>query len=188
MRTKRERERELLRQRLKAPICHICAMLAARNLVRAARPAMARPAVRSFSAAPTVADITVSLTFIDHEGSRATVPGRVGQTISDVAVMHGIDIGPTTGGGIQTRDNSEVWTEDLFGEGAVLGYDHVQIPPVWLEKVKERSEWEMELLLSYWDEEDIGSSSRLGSQIPLTKELDGIQVFIPDGIPTEGAL
>ena len=40
---------------------------------------------------------------------------------------------------------------------------------------------------SYWDAEDITGSSRLASQITLTRELDGIQIFIPDGIPTEGA-
>ena len=85
-----------------------------------------------------MADITVNLTFIDHEGSRATVPGRIGQTISDVAEMHGIDIGPTAGGGVRERENSEVWSEDLFGEGATLGYDHVQLPPVWLAKAPRR--------------------------------------------------
>ena len=51
-----------------------------------------------------------------------------------------------------------------------------------------RSEWELELLASYWDDDDITPASRLGSQIEMTKALDGIQVFVPDGIPTEGAL
>ena len=41
---------------------------------------------------------------------------------------------------------------------------------------------------NYWDDDDITSVSRLGSQLPLTKELDGIQIYIPDGIPTEGNL
>ena len=182
--------------------------------------------------APTVADITVQLTFIDHEGSRATVPGRVGMSISDVAEMHGIDIGPTCGGGVIDKVHSDEWTEDLFGacggreralararasrsrksgprgrrateggrtapvrasrrrvgEGVNLGYDHVQIPQVWLEKVRARTDWELELLKSYWDEDDITPSSRLGSQVVLQKDLDGIQIFIPDGIPVEGSL
>lgn len=134
-----------------------------------------------------MADITVNLTFIDHEGSRATVPGRVGQTVSDVAQMHGIDIGPTANGGVRERANSEVWQEDLFGEGATLGYDHVQLPPTWLAKIPPRTEWELELLASYWDDDDITPASRLGSQIELNMALDGIQVFVPDGIPTDGA-
>ena len=69
-----------------------------------------------------------------------------------------------------------------------LGYDHVQIPQVWLEKVRARTDWELELLKSYWDEDDITPSSRLGSQVVLQKDLDGIQIFIPDGIPVEGSL
>ena len=38
------------------------------------------------------------------------------QTVSQVAEMHGIDIGPTAVGGVISRVNSEVWTEDLFGD------------------------------------------------------------------------
>ena len=165
-------------------------------LRRVARPALrsATPApLRALStvtetSAPTVADITVHITFIDHEGSRAIVPGRIGMTISDVAELHGIDIGPTCGGGVVDKVHSEVWTEDLFGEGVNLGYDHVKIPQVWLEKVRPRGDWELELLKNYWDEHDIEDSSRLGSHVVLEKALDGIQVFIPDGIPVEGSL
>ena len=86
------------------------------------------------------------------------------------------------------RVNSDVWTEDLFGEGASLGYDHVKVPPAWAAKLPPRGAWELELLRNYWDDDDITSVSRLGSQLPLTKELDGIQIYIPDGIPTEGNL
>ena len=112
----------------------------------------------------------------------------MGQTVAEVAEMHGIDIGPTSVGGVVSRVNTDEWTEDLFGEGAALGYDHVKIPPAWLEKLPPRSEWELELLRSYWDDDDITSGSRLGSQLPLSKAVDGLQVYIPDGIPTEGAL
>ena len=140
------------------------------------------------AAAPQVSDVTVHITFVDHEGSRAVVPGRVGMTVSEVAELHGIDIGPTAVAGVVERVNSDVWTEDLFGEGASLGYDHVKVPPAWAAKLPPRGAWELELLRNYWDDDDITSVSRLGSQLPLTKELDGIQIYIPDGIPTEGNL
>ena len=86
------------------------------RVARASRPLVARSlSTPAAAVAPTVADITVQLTFIDHEGSRATVPGRVGMSISDVAEMHGIDIGPTCGGGVIDKVHSDEWTEDLFG-------------------------------------------------------------------------
>ena len=160
--------------------------------VSAARP---RTSLRSLSSspavvapAPQVSGVTVHITFIDHEGSRAVVPGRVGMTVSEVAELHGIDIGPTAVAGVVERVNTDAWTEDLFGEGASLGYDHVKIPPAWGAKLPPRNAWELELLRNYWDEDDITSVSRLGSQLPLTKDLDGIQIYIPDGIPTEGNL
>jgi len=162
---------------------------------RAAPRAAARPRASFLSTtpakaspAPQVADVTVHITFVDHEGSRAVVPGRVGMTVSEVAELHGIDIGPTAVAGVVERVNSDVWTEDLFGEGASLGYDHVKVPPAWAAKLPPRGAWELELLRNYWDDDDITSVSRLGSQLPLTKELDGIQIYIPDGIPTEGNL
>lgn len=100
----------------------------------AARP---RTSLRSLSSspavvapAPQVSDVTVHITFIDHEGSRAVVPGRVGMTVSEVADPHrdGIDIGPTAVAGVVERVNTDAWTEGLFGEGASLGYDHVKFP------------------------------------------------------------
>lgn len=173
-----------------------------RAFARAAAAARPRTSLRTFSTprarlsstpakaspAPQVADVTVHITFVDHEGSRVVVPGRVGMTVSEVAELHGIDIGPTAVAGVVERVNSDVWTEDLFGEGASLGYDHVKVPPAWAAKLPPRGAWELELLRNYWDDDDITSVSRLGSQLPLTKELDGIQIYIPDGIPTEGNL
>ena len=107
------------------------------------------------------------------------MPGRVGMTVSEVAELHGIDIGPTAVAGVVERVNSDVWTEDLFGEGASLGYDHVKVPPAWAAKLPPRGAWELELLRNYWDDDDITSVSRLGSQLPLTKELDGIRSTSP---------
>ena len=102
-----------------------------------------------------------------------------------------------------------MWTEDLFGNGPDLAFDHVQIPAQWLKHIecvlfslrsllsrgpgagpsrshRPPTERETELLLQLWGEDEINSSSRMASQVELTKELDGMVVFIPDGIPYEG--
>ncbi|KAJ8599240.1 hypothetical protein CTAYLR_006212 [Chrysophaeum taylorii] len=134
----------------------------------------------------TVAEVTVRVTFIDHEGSRAVVPGRVGMTVAAVAEMHEIDIGPVAVGMPKFIQRTPTWAEEVFGEGINLGYDHVQIPPAWLHKLPPPSKQEIDMLKHYWDDE-VTDSSRLASQITLNKDLDGIQVYIPDGIPTDGA-
>jgi len=47
------------------------------------------------------------------------VPGRVGQSLLDVAQMHDIELESGCGGGgaVQQKKHSERWTEDLFGRG-----------------------------------------------------------------------
>lgn len=54
-----------------------------------------------------------------HQGLRITVPGRVGQSLLDVAQMHDIELESGCGGGgaEQQKKHSERWTEDLFGRG-----------------------------------------------------------------------
>lgn len=54
-----------------------------------------------------------------NQGLRITVPGRVGQSLLDVAQMHDIELESGCGGGgaEQQKKHSERWTEDLFGRG-----------------------------------------------------------------------
>ena len=127
------------------------------------------------------------ITFVDHEGRGPSCPAGVGMTVSEVAELHGIDIGPTAVAGVVERVNSDVWTEDLFGEGASLGYDHVKVPPAWAAKLPPRGAWELELLRNCWDDDDITSVSRLGSQLPLTKGRRH-PIYIPDGKAPRGNL
>jgi len=48
----------------------------------------------------TVADNTIYLQFVDSDGNRARLPGRVGQTLLQVAELHKVDlVGPCGGGG-----------------------------------------------------------------------------------------
>ena len=138
------------------------------------------------AATPTVADVTVKLTFVDYEGKRQTVPGRVGQTIHDVASMHGIEVGPCSVGGVKARVNSDTWTEDLYGEGACSGYDHVMLLGKGADTANVKCSSETEMLEEYWDPEDIGENSRLASMVFVNSNMDGMTVFVPDALPWEG--
>mmetsp|Transcript_21018 Transcript_21018/g.32067 ORF Transcript_21018/g.32067 Transcript_21018/m.32067 type:complete len:173 (+) Transcript_21018:106-624(+) len=134
---------------------------------------------------PSVADVTVKLNFVDYEGKRQTVPGRIGQTIHDVATMHGIEVGPCSVGGAVSRVNSDTWTEDLYGEGATSGYDHVLLVGKGADSANVKCVSEVEMLNEYWDPEDISPNSRLASMVVVNKDMDGMTVFVPDALPWE---
>lgn len=132
-----------------------------------------------------VADNTVRVTFVNLEGSRQTVPGRVGQTVHDVARMHDVNLGYAVTGDPRERQSSDVWTEDLFGEDCMDAHDHVYVPPEWLSKLPEIRPYERDIIAQFWEPEEVSDSSRLASKITLTKDLDGITVFVPDQIPVD---
>eukprot|EP00615_Pteridomonas_danica_P013238 CAMPEP_0114358280 /NCGR_PEP_ID=MMETSP0101-20121206/22193_1 /TAXON_ID=38822 ORGANISM="Pteridomonas danica, Strain PT" /NCGR_SAMPLE_ID=MMETSP0101 /ASSEMBLY_ACC=CAM_ASM_000211 /LENGTH=146 /DNA_ID=CAMNT_0001501333 /DNA_START=56 /DNA_END=496 /DNA_ORIENTATION=- len=139
----------------------------------------------STAAAPMVSDVTVYVNFLDHQGYRAKVPGRIGQTIYEVASMHNIHIGYQISSDPISKVHNERWTEDLFGEGLMLGHDQIQIPKEWLAKIPPRSEREEELLEVVWTEDGFNDSSRLSQAVTLTKELDGILVYLPSPVDDE---
>ena len=143
-------------------------------------------AVRALSSSTSVADITVNITFIQPDGNRSTVPGRVGQTLYDVAAMHGMEMGPTSAGAVAEFEGRESyagdWTEDLFGEGVTTAWDHVVLTDEWLDRVGTAHTTERAALQSMWGDE-CSENSRLASQVALTKELDGMAVFVPDTFP-----
>ncbi len=63
----------------------------------------------------------------------------------------------------------------------------MKIPSPWVDTVdnaQPATDKEHELLEEHWAEEAT-ANSRLGCQVKLTKNLDGIQVFIPDGPPAD---
>ena len=67
--------------------------------------------------------LSVSFSFSTNpQGLRITVPGRVGQSLLDVAQMHDIELESGCGGGgaEQQKKHSERWTEDLFGRGTCV--------------------------------------------------------------------
>eukprot|EP00633_Aureoumbra_lagunensis_P000259 CAMPEP_0197288294 /NCGR_PEP_ID=MMETSP0890-20130614/5306_1 /TAXON_ID=44058 ORGANISM="Aureoumbra lagunensis, Strain CCMP1510" /NCGR_SAMPLE_ID=MMETSP0890 /ASSEMBLY_ACC=CAM_ASM_000533 /LENGTH=102 /DNA_ID=CAMNT_0042758887 /DNA_START=225 /DNA_END=533 /DNA_ORIENTATION=- len=102
--------------------------------------------------------------------------------------MHKIDIGPVTGGDDREIYHHENWIEDNYGEGPVLAFDHIQIPPAWHSTLPPKTDYEQNLLESFWDSNDLTDASRLASLIKLDKRHDGIQVYIPDGIPADGQI
>jgi hypothetical protein len=89
-----------------------------------------------------------------------------------------------SGGAVTQKIHSSEWTEDLFGEGPMCNLCHVIIPPQWLSKLPEALLKE-NTLFEDADQDDVSANSRLGCQITLTKELDGMVVRIPDGPPTD---
>jgi len=134
----------------------------------------------------TVAENTIYLQFVDSDGNRARLPGRVGQTLLQVAELHKVDLaGPCGGGGSPTEvRRSPDWVETTFGEGAACFTCHVQIPSQFHHLLPEETEENKEGLLKAWEEE-VNSTSRMACQITLTKGMEGMIVYVPDMPPTD---
>jgi len=96
--------------------------------------------------------------------------------------MHGIDIGPAYRAGDSEIERSERWTEPTFGEGPACGFDHVILHGAGTDKAGHRSEKELSLISEYWDDDEVFDDSRLACMIRVTKEMDGMIVFVPDRI------
>eukprot|EP00903_Cladosiphon_okamuranus_P015890 g14676.t1 len=126
----------------------------------------------------------VKVTFIDAEGDRETVPALPGQSIFEVADKHEIALdGPCRGkADAAQKRNSESWTEDLFGQGPVCASCHIMINKEYMDKIEPPLEGEISLLERKGDLYSPGAS-RLACQIKVSKDIDGITVFIPDGPP-----
>jgi 2Fe-2S ferredoxin len=98
------------------------------------------------------------VTFIERDGMRRVLDVRAGQTLLEIAHEHGIDI-------------------EGACEGAMAcSTCHVIVDEAWIDRLPEPSE----------DEEDmldlaagLKATSRLGCQIEMTDELDGLVVQLP---------
>ena len=135
----------------------------------------------------TVAENTVHLQFVDAEGNRANLAGLVGQSLFEVAVQHKVDIvGPCRGGGEPTEvRRSADWVETTFGEGPTCYLCHVQIPKQFHHVIPNTTSADaMAGLKQTWDEE-FNDTSRLSCQITLTKEMEGMVVYVPDVPPID---
>ena len=94
--------------------------------------------------------------------------------------MHGIDIGPSSSGGPVEKVRSDTWTEPLYGEGPTTGFDHVLLTGNGVETAPPKNRVEERMLRQYWEDDELYPESRLASVIVLTKEMDGMTVYVPD--------
>lgn len=102
--------------------------------------------------------MTISVTYSSSEGATQTVEGRVGQTVMDLAVAHGVP-------GI----------DGDCGGAMACGTCHVHVDPDWWEKTGAPTEFERSLLEVTLEPRP---HSRLGCQIVLSPELDGLRVTV----------
>ena len=104
-----------------------------------------------------------------------------GKTLHQTCELHGIDIGPAFRAGDPEIYRSERWIEPTFGEGPSCGYDHVILHGPGSDTVGQpRSERELSLISEYWDDDEVFDESRLACMITITKEMDGMIVYVPD--------
>jgi ferredoxin len=134
----------------------------------------------------TVAENTIRLNFIDVDGNRASVPGRIGQTLLEVAQAAGIDLEGACGGGGGPTEvrRTENWVETTYGEGPMCFYCHVQIPTSYSHLLDETVEPETPGLTDVWEDE-VNKTSRLACMINLKKTHDGMVVYVPDAPPVD---
>jgi len=99
------------------------------------------------------------VTFISHTGEKKTVEGKAGWTLLDIAHQFDVEIEGVCGGGMACS------TCHVFVKKAYLD----KLPPIGIEE---------EGILEYAPGR--AKNSRLGCQITLSKELDGLEVRLPE--------
>lgn len=100
------------------------------------------------------------VTYIEHNGTEHTVDLNVGLTVMEGAVNNGIP-------GI----------EGDCGGACACSTCHVYVDANWLDKLTPREDMETDMLdFAY----EAGDNSRLGCQIPVTADLDGLIVRMPE--------
>src|ERR687892_2552184 len=98
------------------------------------------------------------MTFINPDGTRIEVDAPVGLSVLEIAHRNNIDI------------------EGACEGSLACSTCHVIVDPEWYELLKEASEDEEDMLdLAF----GLTATSRLGCQIVITEELDGLVVRLP---------
>jgi ferredoxin, 2Fe-2S len=98
------------------------------------------------------------MTFIERDGTRREVDAPLGLSVLEIAHKHGVDI------------------EGACEGSLACSTCHVIVDPEWYEVLKEASEDEEDMLdLAF----GLTKTSRLGCQIVMTPELDGLTVKLP---------
>lgn len=98
------------------------------------------------------------ITFIERDGTQREVDAPEGLSVLEIAHRNDIDI------------------EGACEGSLACSTCHVIVEPAWFEKLEEASEDEEDMLdLAF----DLQKTSRLGCQIVITPELDGLTVKLP---------
>ncbi len=98
------------------------------------------------------------MTFIERDGTRREVDAPIGLSVLEIAHKHGVDI------------------EGACEGSLACSTCHVIVDAEWYELLKEASEDEEDMLdLAF----GLTQTSRLGCQIIMTEELDGLVVRLP---------
>jgi ferredoxin, 2Fe-2S len=98
------------------------------------------------------------MTFIERDGTRREVDAPLGLSVLEIAHKHGVDI------------------EGACEGSLACSTCHVIVDPEWHELLKEASEDEEDMLdLAF----GLTQTSRLGCQIIMSEELDGLTVKLP---------
>ena len=98
------------------------------------------------------------MTFIEKDGTALEVDAPLGLSVMEISHKHGIDIEGACGGCLSCATC------------------HVVVRPDWYEKLSEKKEDEEDMLdLAF----ELRDTSRLGCQILMSEELDGLVVALP---------
>ena len=98
------------------------------------------------------------MTFVERDGNRREVEAPLGLSVLEIAHKYGIDI------------------EGACEGSLACSTCHVIVDPEWYEALQEASEDEEDMLdLAF----GLTHTSRLGCQIIITEELDGLVVRLP---------
>jgi len=150
-----------------------------------------QPAFKRGDPVPSLEESLVRITFSDSNGHKTTLAGYVGMTLAQVPRLHNVEHK------VLVSESSEVdpdpfsvqatenWKEDVFGEGLDTYHTHVLVQPAWIEKMPpiEPDEEDMLEKMEYLGRYERTPESRIASVIVLTKEMDGLEVFVPDQYP-----
>jgi 2Fe-2S ferredoxin len=99
--------------------------------------------------------------FVERDGTRREVDAPVGLSVLEIAHKHGIDL------------------EGACEGSLACSTCHVVVDPEWVELLKEATEDEEDMLdLAF----GLTQTSRLGCQIIMSEELDGLVVALPAGV------
>jgi 2Fe-2S ferredoxin len=99
--------------------------------------------------------------FVERDGTRREVDAPVGLSVLEIAHKHGIDL------------------EGACEGSLACSTCHVVVDPEWIELLKEPTEDEEDMLdLAF----GLTQTSRLGCQIIMSEELDGLTVALPAGV------